>query len=232
MSIDKFPAWVKDSYLEYVNLIEPVKQKLGTLDYADEKIVIVRLDPEMVFLGLKDPEAISDAMTKIGHPHFLSINGMIEKNFSDVYRYRYEDKYFNYAYLKKEPLELNLPPEFRIRDLDHKDLDYVYEHYPLIQNKEYLNETIKRGMIGIEYQKQLCGFIGRHDEGSMGLLFIDQTQRRKGLGYYLEASLVNDLLRKGISPYCQVEEKNLASKSLQTKLGLVCSNKKVTYYGA
>ena len=54
MSIAKFPAWIKENYLEYVNLIEPVKQKLGTLDYADEQFVIVRLDPEMVFLGLND----------------------------------------------------------------------------------------------------------------------------------------------------------------------------------
>ncbi len=232
MSIAKFPAWIKENYLEYVNLIEPVKQKLGTLDYADEQFVIVRLDPEMVFLGLNDPKARSSAMTMIGHPHFLSVNGKIDKDFATQYHYQYEDKYFNYAYLKKEPLKLELPVDYQLRRLTLKDLTYVYEHYPLIQDQEYLSETIKRGMIGIKYQQQLCGFIGRHDEGSLGLLFIDHTQRRKGLGYYLEASLINDLLKKGIIPYCQVEEKNLASKSLQTKLGLACSKNKVTYFGA
>ncbi len=232
MSIRKFPAWVTDNYLEYVNLLEPVKQKLGTLDYADEEIVIVSLDPEMIFLGLNKNIELISAMRKITHPHFLSINGNVPQNFSEQYHYRFEDKYFNYAYFNSEPLPLTLPAEYRIRHLELQDLEYVYAHYPLIQDKEYLSDTIKRGMIGIEYEGTLCGFIGRHDEGAMGLLFIDSTQRRKGLGYFLEASLINDLLEKGILPYCQVEEKNLASKALQTKLGLTCSKNKVTFFGA
>jgi tRNA (guanine37-N1)-methyltransferase len=64
------------------------------------------------------------------------------------------------------------------------------------------------------------GFIGKHAEGSMGLLEVLPENRRQGLARTLESFLIDRELREGNLPYCQVFRDNAASLALQKKLGL------------
>ena len=57
----------------------------------------------------------------------------------------------------------------------------------------------------------------------MGMLEVLPTYRRLHIGTALESHLVNDALRRGWTPYCQIFVGNTASVHLQQRLGLVVS---------
>lgn len=74
---------------------------------------------------------------------------------------------------------------------------------------------------------ELAGFIGMHNEGSLGMLEVLPPFRRQGVAAALEADAVNRLLQKGFTPYAHIIEGNGASIQLQEKLGLCFAREKV-----
>lgn len=107
-----------------------------------------------------------------------------------------------------------------IWQLDITYLDYVLAHYDMA-GEQYLRERISAGaMVGAFDGEQLVGFMGLHQEGSMGMLFVEENYRRQGIGASLESYLINVQLGNGFTPYCQIVEGNEKSLALQKKLGL------------
>lgn len=125
------------------------------------------------------------------------------------------------CYTRKESLRV----EYRdIRPLNGADLNYVAERYQECE-KTYLQRRIQAGaMYGIYMgqgeERRLTGFIGIHENGSMGMLYVDKAYRRRGLAASLESWLVNWHLRRGEIPFCQISEENIPAMGLQKKLGL------------
>lgn len=126
------------------------------------------------------------------------------------------------VYLKKQPPEL-APCD--IRPLGQEYAEFLAAHYhPEQNNLDYLRDRIACGrMWGLFDNGTLAGFIGMHDEGSMGLLEILPEYRRRGYGYLLEGSLIRLHLERGWVPFCHVVEGNDASMRLQEKLGMTFS---------
>ena len=73
----------------------------------------------------------------------------------------------------------------------------------------------------------LCGFIGTHTEGSMGMLEVLPKYRGKGIGAALQIAATNNALANKRYPYGQVVEDNIASAALQKRLGFELSKNKV-----
>lgn len=108
-----------------------------------------------------------------------------------------------------------------MRPLSACDFDLVDACYDLLPSDAILDH-IERGWLrgGYDCRGDLVGFIGEHDEGSMGMLEVFPDHRRCGYARALEAALMEDLLLQGRVPYCHVDPANEASKALQEKLGL------------
>lgn len=114
-----------------------------------------------------------------------------------------------------------------IRRLGIGDLDYVSEHYPH-GTKEYLEGRILNGvMYGAFASGRLTGFVGTHDEGSMGMLYVEERYRRQGIGEALLSYNINRTLERGWIPYSHILENNPASVCLQEKLGLYKADRPV-----
>ena len=64
------------------------------------------------------------------------------------------------------------------------------------------------------------GFIGRHMEDSMGLLFVRPEYRGLGIAVKLECFMIGEMLRLGLTPYCHVIVGNEASMNLQRAIGM------------
>ncbi len=114
------------------------------------------------------------------------------------------------------------PPEgFTIAPLGPGDIDTVEAHYALLSHGE-IEDHLERGWIygGFDASGALVGFIGEHDEASMGMLEIFPEARRRGYAQALEAALIDTFMAAGRIPYCHVALDNEASKALQRKLGL------------
>ena len=107
-----------------------------------------------------------------------------------------------------------------IRQLTEEQIPYVTEHYHL-GSEEYVRERIGAGAVfGVYIEGMLCGFIGSHDDGSMGMLYVEDAYRRQGLAASLESYLINRQREQGFVPYAHIVDGNEASIRLQENLGL------------
>lgn len=135
----------------------------------------------------------------------------------------------NCVYDAAEPIPFTLPQGVEIRPLDQSHFPFVRAHYHSVDDADYVRERIGAGMLGAFVNGEAAGFIGTHDELSIGLLEILPAFRRRGLAFALEASMVNTLLAAGRLPFCQVRLGNDASFALQRKLGFTVSDHPVRW---
>lgn len=84
-------------------------------------------------------------------------------------------------------------------------------------------QHVEAGLVwgGFDRAGELVGFIGEHDESSMGMLEIYPRFRELGYATQLEGMQIGRFLDAGRVPFCQVAVGNTASERLQARLGLV-----------
>lgn len=111
-------------------------------------------------------------------------------------------------------------PGADIRPLTLLDLPAVLRHYTNIPDERYIRERIETGMLGIYENGELAGFIGIHEEGSIGMLEILPDHRRRGLAFKLEMAMMRKQQSLGRVPYAQIKAGNEASLRLHQKLGM------------
>lgn len=120
--------------------------------------------------------------------------------------------------------------EAEIRRLTLSDMDFVLNTYHHHNTREaYIKERIEDLMLGAFVSGVPAGCIGIHAEGAMGLLEVVPSCRRRGIGRFLQASLMQMQLEKGSIPYCHVAPGNEMSLSLQHTMGL-CACKQHLYW--
>ena len=133
-----------------------------------------------------------------------------------------------------QPTEMGLV----IRPLTMEQCDVVKNTYELLEDAaeddeygfHYVEERIQSGcMYGAFVDDELAGYIGIHDDGSMGMLHVLEQYRGRKIAKALETYLINYGLELGQIPYGQVEEGNEISASLQKSLGLHMSKTPVVW---
>lgn len=110
-----------------------------------------------------------------------------------------------------EGLEINL--------LSENEFAFVREHYKAVDDDDYIHERIETGVLGAWLHGELVGFIGEHEEGTMGMLEILPHARRKGIARALEKAMVDRIRSKGRRLYGNILENNHASLQLHIKQG-------------
>lgn len=94
-------------------------------------------------------------------------------------------------------------------------------HYEGFGDAAYLEKCLKKGnLYGAFLQEKFVGYIGRHEEGGIGMLQVFPKYRRRKIGKALETYLINLSLELGHTPFGQVEEGNENSMALQESLGM------------
>lgn len=127
------------------------------------------------------------------------------------------------AYLEGKPLPL---PDLglSVRLLEEVHLPTALAHYPL-GDEVYLRWLLERGeLYGAFDGNTLLGFMGRHAEGSLGLLEVLPQYRRRGIATLLQSFMTNLELSRGHIPYGQVFLDNAPSLALQQSLGFRSSD--------
>lgn len=127
------------------------------------------------------------------------------------------------AWPSRTPAEL--PPfQGELRLLGPEYAPLVTAHYQESDGDvARMERAIARGMPGIFVEGELAGFVGFHDEGSIGMLEVLPAYRRRGLGEVLEKTAINLALERGKYAFGQVVEGNTVSLALQRKVGMVLS---------
>ena len=137
------------------------------------------------------------------------------------------------VYVEDVPPAVALPEGFVINRLDASHTQKIialYRHsMESLANEQYIGECLQDGMYGAFYKGELCGFIGVHEQESIGILEVHPKWRRKGLAVALEQVMIGKQLERGRLPYGEIVKDNTASIRLQKKAGMI-TDEKLTYW--
>ncbi len=91
----------------------------------------------------------------------------------------------------------------------------------------YIRERITAGAVygAFTGDGTLAGIIGMHQDGSLGMPYVEKEYRGLGIGASLESYAVNRILEKGWTPYGHVTVGNRSWEKLQEKLGFYRAEK-------
>lgn len=121
------------------------------------------------------------------------------------------------AYLSREPLPVNQPVTLRL--LCPQDLPMVTAHHREM-GEETLAHALREGrLFGGWVGEELVGFIGTHQEGALGMLYVLEAHRRRGYAQAMEARMINQFLARGERVFGQIKAGNTASLALHRHMG-------------
>lgn len=211
-----------------IDMLEGIRRGVLEVLSADEEGVLAYA-PES---GLYSVSAFTD---EAAHRHLdaaLSRGGRFfcvhQRRLVDVLGKDWDFSFFlecvQSVYLSKEPPAVPALCEFRTLTPDAAEwVCRNYHNDP--EDLEYIRGQMAKGVfIGAYVGERCAGFIGRHDDGSMGFLDVLPEFRRLGMGAALQRRAVGDELERGNVPYGQVVWDNHASLSLQKSVGMTVSS--------
>lgn len=137
---------------------------------------------------------------------------------------------FQAEYDREEPVKAEPRMKFEIRKPGPEDKAKLRATYELADDDgidEIFNDPYFYGAYSED--GELMGYIGRHSEGSLGVLYVFEKYRGHGLAEALQAHIINCCKSDGGIPYGHIFETNTASIKLSRKLGLTFSEGRICW---
>lgn len=216
------------NYLLHVDMIECItNQGYRVIESNNKGILISDKDNIVVMLSAIDINSGKEFISKIpkeakmivAHQEFY-INYLKE-----IFNVIDEMKCYQSVYTKKSPLTIE-NSNIEIRILNEEYAEYVFNNYSSKDtiDIEYIRDRINTNtMLGAFIDENLVGFIGTHEEGSIGILEVLPYYRNRGIGECLQKYATNLALSQDRIPYGQIKINNLNSIRLQERLGFEIS---------
>jgi len=219
-------------FLLNVDMLECIRRGSSEILFAsDEAVLLIDIPSQIYMISTQNAEISKTLVDRL--PDNINIIVAHEKFSYDLLakKFSFSETMIchNTVYTKKTPIQVqNSILEIKLLTQEHKDL--IIRNYSKIDivDTTYIENRLKaQVMFGAFLNNDLCGFIGSHEEGSIGMLEVLSNYRGKGIGAVLQIAATNDALSNKRYPYGQVVETNSASIALQKKLGFVLSKNKV-----
>ncbi len=225
---EKALEFLNKDYLLNVDMIECIRRDICRILYASDKAVLIVADSGWVHMLSCEDRELGLELIKTHQPPWVVLHQMDMREAVAGLGYRIGDECWQSAYTKTTPMEETLAD---IRRLDRRFLKRIADNYELADEEE-IAALLDAGVIyGAFAGGELAGFIGRHEEGSVGLLFVFPEFRRMGIAEALERNYVNRELAEGNVAYGQIFVGNTPSRQLQEKLGMDFSDKFICWCG-
>ena len=225
---EKALEFLNKDYLLNVDMIECIRRDICRILYASDKAVLIVADSGWVHMLSCEDRELGLELIKTHQPPWVVLHQMDMREAVAGLGYRIGDQCWQSAYTKTTPMEETLAD---IRRLDRRFLKRITDNYELA-DEEGIAALLDAGVIyGAFAGGELAGFIGRHEEGSVGLLFVFPEFRRMGIAEALERNYVNRELAEGNVAYGQIFVGNTPSRQLQEKLGMDFSDKFICWCG-
>lgn len=221
--------FLERDHMWHVDMLEALRRDRGQVVYFEGDTVLVqrRETPGFYLLTAGSPEAAEAAFQGRPAPRLVTARGPgVPEMLRDRFGLQLSDPCCNAAYLKGEKLSWDCPGLI-IRPYRVEELPAFLAHYDIEDEAEARAHIEKGELFAGEYEGELAGFIGLHDDGSMGLLEVFPEYRKLGIGRALEIFLIDFCLDRGWIPYGQVFFDNEKSFSLQSHLGMTVDRTKL-----
>lgn len=221
-------AYLNRDKLRYMDMLEPLRR--GTVDKLhvwEDGVLLHDLSCGGWFTAADSGSALDRMLDLLpaGTDLFVGHEPELKRRVAERLGLNDGHTCYQAAWMEKDPplLPKNAPPLVR---LGAEWAEFVHEHYShAFADVAYMRAAIRRGMLGIFENENLAGYIGTHDEGTMGMLEVLPEYRRRGLGELLTLGAIRQALSEGRYAFDQVIEGNEASFALQRKIGMTICDK-------
>ena len=216
---------------KYIHMIELIRRGRAECLYENDMTIALRDKKSgTIQLCAEDPDTVE---TLLSHP--VVAEGIRKRQLFVVCQKWILDALLSYDHMKCSKtcyqgcytLKNAMPVPYKnIRNVTMEYLDYCTENY--YGERDYVKNRIEAGMLYGAFDKEdstkIMGFMGIHNDGSTGMLFVDPAYRRMGIAESLEGYTLNKLIVEGLTPYGHVYESNMPSFKLQDKMGIIMCN--------
>ncbi|MDR0435800.1 MAG: hypothetical protein LBH11_03420 [Propionibacteriaceae bacterium] len=217
-------AYCERDPLSYVDITETLRRGGGEVVAAGRDGVLVRCNTRsLLYLAADSGEAANLLLAGVEPPEVMVVHG---DEAADVACQRFglaaTPRCWQVALVSGKLPE---PPR---ADLVFRTLGAEYTHevairYTLQFSEERIRENLDAGLIIggflIDEPDKMIGFIGTHEDGSMGFLEVYPEFRRGDVGTCMTIELARRHLAHGWTPYGHIIEGNLASLNMSQGLG-------------
>lgn len=227
-------AYLEQDTLHHIDMLQPILRGTADILHADSEGVLLREQASgAYFLTANTPEAanrliksINSASLMVSHQAFAC--GEITRRLGLRSLMTCQQA----AWL--HPVPPHAPSPCTITPLAQDMSPLVQAHYSHSSiSPAYIEGRIAAGeMFGAFLDGTLAGFVGLHEEGSMGMLEVLPGFRRMGVATQIFSHLCAVLLSKGWTPFSQFTTSNNASRKLHEALGFAISSKPVFWMEA
>ena len=189
---------------------------------------MILTENDFCLIGVETENAFNKIFSLI--PDNVSLIAVHGDKFDGLIKDRFSPKHIQnctqYVYTGNVlPLNTNLT----IKPLTLDNLDFCAQNYH--DNREYLSKLINKKLLyGAFIEDKQVAFIGRHENLTIGLLFVHPDYRRQGIGEVLETFIINLVVSENMYPVGHVVDGNNASHNLQQKFNFIKTDEKVIWY--
>lgn len=203
-----------------IHLIETLSRGRGEIFFAEGKSLLVyNRTCDIVLLTAENIEHGDKMLSLIPETCGLAVTSQSFLNdlLCEKLKFKVCQECHQVCYTPREPLPVRHKD---IRALTHEEFSYVAEHYTLGDPDSVKERINAKALYGAFIEGQIVGFAGIHEDGSMGMLYVDEKHRYQGIGAALESYVINREREAGHTPYAHIIVGNEESLRLQEKLGL------------
>lgn len=215
----------------HIDMLETIRHEPCQLIYASDQGVMLFNETARIYMLSTDDLDLGEALIK---QHLKAGTGIVihQSALEPVVRnyFKVSERLECYQEIFPKAELMSLPGQLEIRPMVLEDAKMICNYYSHHSDLEYIEEIISGGwMFGLYENKTLAGFIGRHTDGSMGLLEILPKYQRKHYATYLLNFMCVQYQKRGWTAYSQVEIQNEVSVRLHNKVGAVKSDSAIIW---
>ena len=222
--INKIRNYINKDIISYAHVDELLDRDYTIIYASDTGFIIKDNLVDFIYISFSDTEEMKRELSKKRYDHYLAYDKEIVDFYGDTGK---TTNLIQYVYTSKKKFDIG---QYDIRVLDESYADIIKSIYkPLGPGEDVLNTIKDKKVIGLFIENELVGFIGKHPEGCMGMLYVFEEHRGHKYGEVLEKAMINKLIDENKKIIDEVVEGNNASFKLQDKLGLV-KGEKIIYW--
>lgn len=223
---DRALQWLYQDEMLNLMSIDMLERDLVRIEFAGEASLLLINDQDYMIHCRREsewPELAGRLLAVMSRDHFIILRAhekwyledLMEKTgFTDM------EPYLNSLYPDDFLLQGPVPDGLAIRPLTMAEFPFVRETYLTVDDDDYIRSRIEEGMLGAWYQGELAGFIGTHQEGTVGLLEVLPKYRRKGIARALETQMHRILRQQGRRAFGTIAAGNQLSLTVHRKMGI------------
>lgn len=221
--------YLSKDLLKNCNLISPlqISDDIKFVYAENDGVCFVMCDSNIVFLSTSRSDIAKKVISKLENVELCVASNKFE---ADMISTKFGLKKIIPCYQVLYNTEKIQPvnEKLEIKKLDKNLAEFVALNYSMHPETEEVCEIMDRfGIYGAYVDGEIAGFIGKHQEGSIGMLEVFPDYRKQGIGTSLINFMVNLCKSNHQIAYGQIMTTNTASFNLHKTLDCTFSDELV-----